>query len=713
MRSPADCSGKLTTGNSGAFPVAACTRENETGFRLLHHHDLLPMSHPQGIFFTLAALAGFSAPAFAEEFSSATPGPLTASKSAEGAWSAAAGNAEIHAGKGGAKMLRLTGGETGRSVDFTPAADLAKGGTLAFSAERWTNKAPFAFAVLAIDAAGKTSVAFDGAKSVVTGRLTKFSVELPAGTKSVRFTSTSPAGGGVLIDDVVVEPAKSMAVRSVEVTQPVIPALIRKRDNPVVSLKITAAGALAPVKLTRVAVTLDGTTDLADIAGVRLVSIGREKHLPSDAAKYAVFGDEKKPARELVFEGALALAPGDNEFRLLVELASGASLDRRIDAGITAVAFSDGKTLTPATPEPAGSQRIGVAVRLCGDDNAKGYRIPGLATTNKGTLIGVYDIRYNHHGDLPANIDVGMSRSTDGGQNWEPMRVAIDMGVGPKDGVGDPAVLVDPKTGRIWVAALWSHGNRAWGGSGKGLTPDETGQLVLAHSDDDGLTWSKPINITNQVKKPDWHMFFNGPGAGIALKDGTLVFPAQYQDGDLNAAGKKKGTPYSTLIYSRDGGETWHAGTGVKSDTTEAQVAELADGSIMINARDNRGGSRTVGVTKDLGKTWTLHATDRKALPEPVCMASLLRVDSEKYGPLFVFSNPATKKGRYDMSVKVSKDFGSTWPAEFTTLYDSRHGYGYSCLAPVGKDAVGVLYEGRGDLYYLRFPLAELLGDKK
>ena len=70
-------------------------------------------------------------------------------------------------------------------------------------------------------------------------------------------------------------------------------------------------------------------------------------------------------------------------------------------------------------------QRIGVALRNGGDDGAVRYRIPGLATTNKGTLIGVYDIRRRTGSDLPGDIDVGMSRSTDGGRSWEPMKVII------------------------------------------------------------------------------------------------------------------------------------------------------------------------------------------------------------------------------------------------------------------------------------------------
>ncbi|MGA0846631.1 MAG: sialidase family protein, partial [Luteolibacter sp.] len=343
----------------------------------------------------------------------------------------------------------------------------------------------------------------------------------------------------------------------------------------------------------------------------------------------------------------------------------------------------------------------GIALRQHGDDGSKAYRIPGMVRTNQGSLIAVYDIRYTGGHDLPGDIDVGASRSTDGGQTWEPMQVAMDMGRGAGDGVGDPCVFVDRVTGRIWIAALWSHGNRAWNGSGPGLEPDQTGQLVLVSSDDDGKTWSKPRNITKEVKDPAWRLLLDGPGAGITMQDGTLVFPAQYRAAD--------GKPWSTLIWSKDRGETWKIGTGVKSDTTEAQLVELSPGEIMINCRDNRGGSRTVAVTRDLGQSWELHPTDRKALPESICMASLLKWDVPGMGEHLFFSNPATRSGRHTMTVKVSSDAGMTWPESLHTLYDIRSGAGYSCLAPADDQHLGVLYEGPVEIYFLRIPVKELL----
>jgi len=194
-------------------------------------------------------------------------------------------------------------------------------------------------------------------------------------------------------------------------------------------------------------------------------------------------------------------------------------------------------------------KKIGSVVRKYGDEGVHTFRIPGLITTNKGTLIAVYDIRYTTSRDLPGNIDVGMNRSKDGGNTWEPMKIIMDMGLPHENnGLGDPTILFDPSTNRIWVAALWSKGNRSIAGSGPGLSPEETGQLVLTYSDDDGVTWANVYSITPEVKDPKWNLFFQGPGAGIVMKDGTLVIPTQYWSEDK--------IPFSNLIYSKDQGKT-------------------------------------------------------------------------------------------------------------------------------------------------------------
>lgn len=639
----------------------------------------------------------------AEDFEGLPTGGFKVLKSDLGEWSGADGHAEVHGAhaKGGKKSLRLLGGND-HSVELKLAQVPKDNVVLSFWAERWTSRAPFKFRIEE-KRGGNWSEIYNGDKKIkVGGFLTLVELPIKSGSEGLRFISTSPSKSGVMIDDLLLEKVQPMVVEKVTTVQPVIPVLIRKKDNPVIGLQVVAKGRGEAKKLTALKFDFQGTTDLKAIKSVRVFSAGS---VPKAGAGED-FGVARQEGSGWVCEGDTALASGDNYFWVSVELNDGADLNGRVDARILAVKLDDGKVITPTVNSPEGSQRIGYAVRQHGDDGSKAFRIPGLATTNKGSLIGVYDVRYRSGGDLPGDIDVGMSRSTDGGQSWEKMKVIMDMGNDPKwryDGVGDPAVLVDKGTGRIWVGATWSHGNRSWHGSGQGMKPEETGQVMMVYSDDDGLTWSKPINFTEQVKKPEWHFLLHGPGAGITMKDGTLVFAMQYQDSDKHANGRKKGTPYSSIMYSKDHGKTWVMGTGIKSNTTEAQVVELEDGSLMLNCRDNRGGARTIGVSKDLGKTWQMHPTDRKDLNEPVCMASLLRM-----GNRLIFSNPNTRRGRYNMSIKVSTDGGMSWPEEMHTLYDSRNCSGYSCLTPVGQEHVGVFYEGPTEIYYLRFPLKEL-----
>jgi sialidase-1 len=351
---------------------------------------------------------------------------------------------------------------------------------------------------------------------------------------------------------------------------------------------------------------------------------------------------------------------------------------------------------------------VGSLLAKTGQDSVHTYRIPGIVATSKATLIAVYDFRYRNASDLPGDIDVGMRRSTDGGLTWHAPKVIMDMGEPHKEnGVGDPAILYDPATHTIWVAALWSKGNRSIAGSGPGLSPDSTGQIVLTYSKDDGETWAKPFSITSQVKQPNWHIYFIGPGAGITMRDGTLVFATQYWDESA-----KPGIPHSSIIYSKDHGKTWQSGKGVRSNTNESQVIETSPGTLMINMRDNRGQYRSVATTKDIGKNWTLHPNSYSTFKDPVCMASFTKLElkvGNKVKPVVLFSNVEDSYSRVKMTIKASMDLGETWQEKNKLLIDERRSYGYSCIVGIDQTTIGVLYEGRGDIYFVRIPIHEII----
>lgn len=442
------------------------------------------------------------------------------------------------------------------------------------------------------------------------------------------------------------------------------------------------------------------TAGLKDIAKLELY-LGNDQE---DLAKNKLLGSTIPSANQFSIPLSATLTPGEHHLWLSVTLKDNADTDHQLRIKATQLVDASG-LVYKIEQNQVNSAYLGISLRKPNDENVHTYRIPGIITTDKGTLISVYDIRYDNDRDLPGNIDVGMSRSTDGGKTWDAMKNIMDMG-GPADnsGSGDPSILFDPLTKTIWVAALWSKGNRSIAGSGPGLSPDETGQFLLTSSVDDGLTWSKPYSISNQVKNPEWRLFFPGPGNGIAMADGKLVFPAQYWDASK--------MPHSTLIYSDDHGKNWKSGVGAKSNTTEAQLVETIPGTLMLNMRDNRGKFRSVATTTDMGKSWTEHATSYNTLTDPVCMASFIKASVRVKGQMrtvLFFSNQNNPKSRTDFTIKASMDLGETWLPANQLLIDTRKSYGYSALTKVDDDHIGVLYEGIRSLEFVKIPVKDII----
>lgn len=497
------------------------------------------------------------------------------------------------------------------------------------------------------------------------------------------------------------------------IKNPQIPILIERHDNVLCYMRINAHEAKV---LDNVSVTFGQDVPLEQIKSVKLYYGGTEAiqdrgknrfapveyisaHAPGKTLSvnpsYAIKKSEIAPQKNSVLlTGNQNLYPGVNFFWVSIEMKPEASLLTKITAEVTGVT-ADGQSLpVKCVSAPNVIRRLGVGVRHAGDDGAAAFRIPGLVTTNKGTLLGVYDVRYNSSVDLQEHIDIGLSRSIDGGKTWEKMRLPLAFGEygglpAAQNGVGDPSILVDTKTNTIWIVAAWTHGmgnQRAWWSSQQGMDVNHTAQLVLVKSTDDGKTWSEPINITEQVKHPEWYFLLQGPGRGITMEDGTLVFPIQY-------IGKDR-IPNAGIMYSKDRGETWTIHNHARTNTTEAQVAEVVSGTLMLNMRDNRGGSRAVYTTSDLGMTWKEHESSRTALPEPVCMASLISVkaaDNVLGKDILIFSNPNTTNARKNITIKISLDGGNTWAHQL--LLDEGENWGYSCLTMVDKETIGILYE--------------------
>ncbi len=487
---------------------------------------------------------------------------------------------------------------------------------------------------------------------------------------------------------------------SIEAIPTVNPVLKRFEFNPALRLPIEIPETAASLNLTNI----EGQLDAASVKAISKLEIYLgEASKPMEKGNQ--IGSVVPEGKHFSIPLKASLSAGKHQLWLNIKLKDDADMDVPVKVKLSRIIDSERRTYA-ITQKEITDQRVGFALRKPMDDGSKSYRIPGITTTDRGTLISVYDIRYDHSGDLPANIDVGMSRSTDGGKSWSAMKTIMDMG-GPKDnsGAGDPAVLFDPVTKTIWVAALWSKGNRSIAGSGPGLSPDETGQFLITSSTDDGVTWSKPYSITTQVKNPEWRLFFPGPGNGIAMQDGKIVFAAQYWDANK--------MPHSTLVYSADHGKTWKSGLGAKSNTTESQLVELEAGTLLLNMRDNRGKFRSLATTKDLGQTWSEHPTSYSALPDPVCMGSFIKARVNVKGKLqdvLFFSNPDVLTApRRDITIKASLDGGQTWQPANSLLLDQRQCDGYSSLTKIDDNTLGILYEGVSRLQFLRIPVKDII----
>ncbi len=651
-------------------------------------------------------------------FEGAMPGAFKRLVTPIGTWSPGEGRVLVddqHA-KTGKHCLQLAGGDKS-TVTLQVADGVDTSGILTFWAERWTSRKPFSFRIEKQTVQGWQEI-YNGDDAVRVGRAFLNHVKIPLsdpGIKRLRFTCTSPPNTGVLIDDIRIAPARPQKIVSVEAEPFTLPALVGTPASPLLKLKVVTTGQLNPISLRRIALKFHGSTEAIDRTGAFVTKADAFRYNTPLGAPLIRNTSPKSNSHDgatnyVSEKFATHLNEGVNTLWVACRIKPGADVDHTVGAAVREVAFSSGQVFK-LDGKPA-MQKLGVAVRKGGDDGVHTYRIPGLVTTNKGTLIAVYDIRRRSGGDLPGDIDVGMSRSTDGGQSWEPMKVIMDMGHDPAwryDGIGDPAVLVDQNTGTVWVAATWSHGNRSWHGSGPGLKPEETGQLMLVRSDDDGVTWSKPINITRQVKRPEWSFILQGPGKGITMRDGTIVFAAQYQDPP-----DKRRLPHSTIIYSKDHGKTWHVGAGAYDDTTEAQVVEIEPGVLMLNCRYNRKSARVVMTTRDMGKTWQRHPTSERALIEPrACMASLIDVERERgrdASGWLLFSNPDSLRGRRRITIKGSPDRGMKWPDAHQVMLDEGLGAGYSCMTMIDDATVGILYEGsQAHMTFQRVPLKQII----
>jgi sialidase-1 len=208
--------------------------------------------------------------------------------------------------------------------------------------------------------------------------------------------------------------------------------------------------------------------------------------------------------------------------------------------------------------------------------------------------------------------------------------------------------------------------------------------LHVIKSTDHGKTWGKPIDITSQITKPEWHKDFKfiTSGRGIQTSKGVLLHTLVNLKNDLH------------LFASDDHGKTWFLLPTPIKDGNESKVVELTDGSWMVNSRINKGGIRYSHISTDKGSTWK--TKPEPTLTDPGCNASIIRYTSIEEGfekNRLLFSNANNKKKRKNMTIKISYDEGKTW-TKGKTIYSGSSAY--SSLTVLENEEIGLFFEKDG-----------------
>lgn len=415
-----------------------------------------------------------------------------------------------------------------------------------------------------------------------------------------------------------------------------------------------------------------------------------------------------------------------------------------------------------------------------GDLGSQNFRIPALFTTKDGTVIASIDVRNKGGADAPWNdIDSAIRRKTLGGE-WEEAQKVIDYPNGASvidtsltqdEETGRVFLLVTtfPENYGFWQAEAGSgyteidgvkyrslydasenlytirESGNVYDSEGNitnynvnvntmELTKDNnvvgnvmtascelkvygTSYLSLIYSDDDGATWSKPVDINSDIKA-DWMKFLGtGPGSGIQIKNGEyagrIVFPVYY----TNGAGKQS----SAVIYSDDHGETWNMGESPNDgrdlgdgsfgnsqtmtgglELTECQAVEMPNGQLKLFMR-NTGSYVRIATSFDGGATWDSEVYEDTNLPEPYCQLSVMNYSKKIDGQdAIVFANPKGT-GRTNGTVRfgIIKQNGTHSNGEPRYEFEWKYNklvkagtYAYSCLTELPNGDIGLFYEG-------------------
>ena len=295
------------------------------------------------------------------------------------------------------------------------------------------------------------------------------------------------------------------------------------------------------------------------------------------------------------------------------------------------------------------------------------YRIPSIITATNGDLIAAIDERVPSCGDLKwsRDINIVIRKSSDNGKTWGKIEKIIDYPLGQS--ASDPSMILDKQTNTIFLFYNYMDLDNQ----------KDIYYLKYISSNDNGKSWSNPVDITNQISKENWKNDFKfiTSGRGIQTKKGTLLHCL---------VNLQKGTH---VFGSNDNGKTWFITETPTSPGDESKIVELNDGSWMVNSRVNKLGYRYSHVSNDDGKTWI--SKKEESIIDPGCNGSLIRYSHGEKN-LLLLTNINNKKERKEIVLRYSIDEGRSW-SNPKIIYNGEAAY--SSMTVMENGSLGLFFE--------------------
>lgn len=414
-----------------------------------------------------------------------------------------------------------------------------------------------------------------------------------------------------------------------------------------------------------------------------------------------------------------------------------------VAAVVSAMAVMLPMTAAPVTAEvtetTADPFRAKTTVVFSDPDVPSGcHRIPAIVRAADGSLLAFAEHRLNSCADK-SNIETVVRRLPAGATQWLPEQSVVR---GEPDNPQAPATRgnaapvvyrhlpgaprTDVPDGRIVLLGTHNPVDPATPGQSQGGAPRTP---YVLHSDDNGATWSQPRALP-ELDDPAWGHYATGPVHAIQLTRGAhpgrLVVAVNYVPPSVRGA---------MLVYSDDGGMTWHQGARAEYPLSqqlvpqEMSLVEQANGDIFVWARQNWSGGtdeeeadpdvrphRAIAISKDAGETYSSGFTLLRGFEAPPVQSAALRLratdEGDQYNRILTSAASVNVDPRSRMTIRSTFDEGISWQTVDTPAHSSDEGVqvwgdndrgisvedcacygGYSDMVELPNGDVGLLYE--------------------